>query len=223
MPQQRTIPRVCAQCGEPFFARAADVKAGGANFCSLSCSVKFTRAKQWNDPSRFWSQVDKSDGCWLWTGSRFESGYGRVNWKAQTYRSHRFAWELATGNPPGDLLILHTCDNPLCVRNDDEGVYYANGAFHLRRGHLWLGANDDNMADMVAKGRAKGGNRITDPTHVPRGERHSHAKLTDALVREIRAVYDAGETNQTVLGKRFGVSHENIYRIVRRRSWKHVV
>ncbi|MGH7179512.1 MAG: hypothetical protein ACREJC_19205, partial [Tepidisphaeraceae bacterium] len=26
--------------------------------------------------AHFWKQVEKSDGCWVWRGNRFESGYG---------------------------------------------------------------------------------------------------------------------------------------------------
>lgn len=37
MPQQRTIPRTCQQCGAPFMANAQQVKLGKAHFCSRDC------------------------------------------------------------------------------------------------------------------------------------------------------------------------------------------
>lgn len=54
------------------------------------------------------------------------------------------------------------------------------------------------------------------------GTQHPHARLTDDLVREIRAIHDAGGTSQTSLAKRYGVSAMLINGIVRRTRWKHV-
>jgi hypothetical protein len=48
----------------------------------------------------------------------------------------RFSWYLHFGDP-GDKFVLHTCDNPPCVRPD----------------HLFLGTNLDNIRDMLRKRR----------------------------------------------------------------------
>ena len=63
----------------------------------------------------FWSQVDKTPGCWLWTGPLAEGGYGRTLTPDRT-RAHRMAWEEAHGPVPDDLCVLHHCDTRLCVR-----------------------------------------------------------------------------------------------------------
>ena len=84
---------------------------------------------------RFWSKVDRSGKCWLWTASRNSSGYGKFDGEG----AHRVAWRLAYGVIPYGACVLHRCDMPRCV----------NPA------HLWLGTQADNVADMVAKGRQR--------------------------------------------------------------------
>jgi hypothetical protein len=64
----------------------------------------------------FWSRVNKTDSCWLWTGSIRGKGYG------QTLRSngsrsyaHRFSYELVNGPIPEGLCVDHICRVRLCV------------------------------------------------------------------------------------------------------------
>jgi hypothetical protein len=59
------------------------------------------------------------------------------------------------------------------------------------------------------------------PMRPPRGEQHTHAKLTEANVREIRERSAQGETRAS-LARVFGVSDINILQVVRRRTWSHV-
>lgn len=54
------------------------------------------------------------------------------------------------------------------------------------------------------------------------GEQHPLARLTETDVREIRQRYEQGET-QTSLGQHFGVSQSNIWCIIHRKSWAHVI
>ena len=97
---------------------------------------------------RFWSHVNK-DGpahpydptlgpCWRWTASTNAKGYGRLGDRhRRVVGAHRVGWELAHGPIPNGLSVLHSCDNPPCVRAS----------------HLFLGTAAENNADMVAKGR----------------------------------------------------------------------
>jgi hypothetical protein len=64
---------------------------------------------------RFWSQVDASGDCWLWTGTTDPDGYGRFNgFNFQGALAHRVAWQIVRG-PIGRMHVLHSCDTPACV------------------------------------------------------------------------------------------------------------
>jgi len=41
--------------------------------------------------------------------------YGSLSLNDKTYRAHRVAFFLGTGEQPGRLNVLHRCDNPPCV------------------------------------------------------------------------------------------------------------
>ena len=90
---------------------------------------------------RFWPKVEKSAGCWIWTGGTQRGGYGHFNKRPDdpvtSRRAHKVAYELMVGAVPDGLVLRHTCDNPLCV----------NPA------HLVPGTHADNMADMIKRGR----------------------------------------------------------------------
>lgn len=90
--------------------------------------------------ARFWTNVDMADpsGCWPWTLSTGDGGYGRVKMLGATRPAHRMAWEFQNGRPmPRGSWALHTCDNPPCCRPS----------------HVFPGTPADNVADMMAKGR----------------------------------------------------------------------
>lgn len=57
---------------------------------------------------------------------------------------------------------------------------------------------------------------------VARGERHGSAKLTADDVRAIRSDHAAGRGGYKILGRRYGVSANQIRLIVKRRNWTHV-
>lgn len=67
---------------------------------------------------RFWSLVDKTDECWLWTGRTDSGGYGQTSWNGQSKRAHRVAYELSVGPIPEDRQLDHLCRNPPCVNPD---------------------------------------------------------------------------------------------------------
>jgi hypothetical protein len=147
---------------------------------------------------RFWPKVIRGDSCWEWQGAKDPSGYGRVKVGDGTKLAHRVAWELTSGPVPDDLFVLHHCDNPSCCRPD----------------HLFLGTNQDNMTDMVAKGRYKARHNL------PNGERQHLAKLTEEQVRLMRSLHP-GRT-ATSLAHEFGVSVATACKVIRHETWRHV-
>ena len=146
----------------------------------------------------FDTKVDRSGDCWIWTGNKSTTtGYGLINTgprvKQKKYRAHRVSYALYFGDFDESLLVLHTCDNRLCVKPD----------------HLFLGTNDDNMKDMRFKGRATW------------GDKSSHAKFTNEQVLNIRSRYEAGET-QSSLREEFAVSKSTMSYIVNNITYKNI-
>lgn len=68
---------------------------------------------------RFWSKVEKTEGCWNWTGDTNGSGYGRFwpTWR-KWITAHRFAYKLLVGPIPDGKILDHLCENKVCVRPD---------------------------------------------------------------------------------------------------------
>lgn len=131
--------------------------------------------------------------CWEWTAYRSKLGYGQFGWEGRTViAAHRASWILHMGAIPRGLFVLHRCDNRACVNPD----------------HLFLGTQQENIADMVAKGRQGGA----------KGARNSGAKLTRDDVITIRR---SSDTNLQ-LAEAFGVASCTIWRARTGRKWRHI-
>jgi hypothetical protein len=111
------------------------------------------------DKERFWSKVDKTGECWLWTGSCNRFGHGQFSFNGKICKAHRVSWFIAGNTCPEGHVIRHKCRAANCV----------NPA------HLETGTKAQNNAD-----------RIRDGTST-RGTKSSSCKLTEAQVLEIFA------------------------------------
>lgn len=139
--------------------------------------------------TRFWEKVVKTDGCWNWNGTKFQSGYGAIGIGGILKRAHRVSWELKNGPITNGLHVLHKCDNPGCVRPD----------------HLFLGTQKDNMVDKTKKGRQAPG---------PTG-----SKLIPEKVIELRKLYSTGDYSYRQLAAKYSVAKETIKHAITKRTW----
>lgn len=166
------------------------------------------------DIQRFWKHVDQQggeDACWPWKGCKYR-GYGHfgVARVGRTVISHRIAYFLGYSADPAPLYVLHHCDNAACCNPR----------------HLWLGDAGDNMRDCCSKGRKnwKPDNpRYLHPERSVHGERQNLAKLKEADIVSIRALYASGSHRQIDLATMFGVRQCTIGKVINRNTWKHIV
>lgn len=134
-------------------------------------------------------EPEPNTGCWLWNGGWTERKYGVCSTK-KVVLAHRDSYVRHKGDIPDGLFVCHKCDTPCCVNPD----------------HLFLGTHDENMRDMVNKGRG------------PTGEKNPMSKLSEAQVLYIRS----SKMSQKKLAVEMGCAQSAISRIKNGLRWKHL-
>ena len=130
-------------------------------------------------------------GCWIWIGSINNHGYGRLTFGAdRVIGAHRASYEHKYGDIPDHMFALHHCDVKCCVNPD----------------HIFLGTQQENMADKVCKNRQAN------------GVKHGMSKLTEEQAREAKF----GNSKPTELAKKFNCSATIIRQIRGGMYWKHL-
>lgn len=173
------------------------------------CTTHLTRWKKHGDPmrsrratpegntpeERFWAQVEiPSDPtkCWIWKG-HIQKGYGKTGYRGKRWIAHRLAWFLVKGIEPEGVLRHFECDNPPCINPS----------------HMKEGTSEDNVQDMIAKGR----NVMGEGVHT--------AILTETDIPDIRELLAKGIGTGTI-ARIYKVCRSTISHIKTGRTWKHI-
>ena len=166
-------------------------------------NIKFDQRKPGAmDPQKKWDRFCKlfdskfqkrENGCWEWTACVRPGShpYGKIGfWWNEKYiqLAHRFMWLRVRGELDDKIEVLHKCDNPRCVNPD----------------HLFLGTQQDNVADAAAKKRMRG---------VP-GNKNG-AKISFDQAVQIRLA----SGTQREIATKFGVSQQTISLIRSGKLW----
>jgi hypothetical protein len=117
--------------------------------------------------ARFWSKVNKTEGCWLWTAFRNPKGYGRfyVSELRPSEYAHRYSYEIHRGPIPEGMEIDHLCKNTSCIRPD-----------HLE---VVTGRVNNSRSNSTSANHAK-------KTTCPKGHSYSHVSVGKFTCRRCR-------------------------------------
>ena len=171
--------------------------------CGCMTAIRIRQHRLAGIENRFWSRVERSQGCWEWIGARSSAGYGVTSKVGRWMLAHRLSWEIANGPIPAELYVLHHCDNPPCVRPD----------------HLYVGTAGDNLRDTHSRHPTYSASVAAIDKRTT-GELSPNAKLTERAVQDIRAIRGM---KQRDIGRLFGVSQTTIWRVLRGYTWRHVM
>lgn len=143
-------------------------------------------------------EVNPKTGCWVVRSHKQVTkgpNEGRVflTREGKVWLVHRWVWTKLKGPIPSGMCICHHCDNPACINPD----------------HLFMGTWNDNIQDMIQKGRA----------FHPWGEDHPKARLKLKDVLRIRRLYPG--VDRRGLAKEYGIQPSTINQIVSRKTWKY--
>jgi hypothetical protein len=114
--------------------------------------------------ARFWSKVEKTPGCWIWTGALTEEGYGLLGIGGTKNRlAHRWSYERFVGPIPEGLQLDHLCRVRNCV--NPEHLEPVTAGENARRSPL----------------------TCVNKTHCPHGHAYDETNTQWVLVRMCRA------------------------------------
>lgn len=175
-------------------------------YCKGYCEPHYRRFKKYGDPSggktpkgepeSFLRCIHQTDDCIEWPYLVNAAGYGQVRFEGRMMNAHRAALIIHCGAPPSDE--MHAAHAPLICHN--------RRCVNPR--HLRWATPSSNMRDRDIDGT----------TFIATGERQGASKLTEQDVAGIRA----SNKPQKELAELYGVSKQQISKIVRRERWTHV-
>lgn len=183
-----TIEKSCVECSATYKVFASRLLRGNGVYCSRKCQRDYQSPRK-----RFERNFVKSQKCWNWTGRISEFGYGQFFMEGKLEQAHRASYKIHKGSIPKGLCVCHTCDNRKCVNPK----------------HLWIGTMNDNVQDMIKKGRMYERN----------GEKNPASKLSQIDVNTIRQLYKTGIYSHRSLANKFRVNKSTVGRIIRKQIW----
>ena len=225
MPQEKSIPRTCPQCGETFLIEPFRLKTGRGKHCSVACASAARRTWPDRDCAKcgktFRTRPGKvkycSDACYrkgrfgdsdedrFW--AKVEKTDGCWLWKGCL---SRFGYGTFLFRGKGELAhrvawaITHGAPPEQCL------LHRCDNPACVRPDHLFPGTQKDNALDREMKGR--GGDKSA-----PKAP-----DFTPDQVRRIRELSSSGVPG-TQIASQFGVSPLRVYFVIGRRTYKNVI
>lgn len=112
--------------------------------------------------------------------------------------AHRAVWELYNGDVPLGLNVCHHCDIKLCVNPEC----------------LFLGTQEENIADAREKGRLRGG-----PRRSQRGEENNANKYTQDQIDHVKKMLSEQLLSQREIARLTGVHYMTVWDIKKGKRW----
>ncbi|MCW5720746.1 MAG: HNH endonuclease [Devosia sp.] len=177
-------------CGKHYKRRST---WGDENFTAYSTSAEI-------NASIVSGAVCSSDDCLLWPHGKSTDGYGYVWLDGRVQPVHRVICEIVHGPAPSaNHEAAHRCGKGRL------------GCFNQK--HLRWATPAENAADRILHGTTGKGM----PKPSSRGTNNKNSKLTEVMVRQIREL--SMQLPQKEIGKRFGIHHSTVGRIIRGDTW----
>ena len=135
------------------------------------------------EKERFFDKVNKTETCWLWTGSTNHKGYGQfAKYQGKHIFAHRWSYQYHIGDIPNGLVIDHLCENKLCVNPDHlEAV---TNKENLRRGKV----GQKNAEKHRSKTHCRNGHEYSDENTMMV---YREKARNNVLTRRCQVCYDA--------------------------------
>lgn len=143
-------------------------------------------------------EVNEETGCWEWTGTRHNFGYGQFGVDGGTMGAHRYSYKLHNDGIPDGAHICHKCNNPPCVNPD----------------HLYAGSPKSNAQDAIEAGS------FPHEGSTKSGEENRHSHINNDDVRKMRERYANSDVTYTELSDEYDISMGAVSRMIRGESYK---
>ena len=132
------------------------------------------------EEERFFTKVEKTESCWLWTGHVNPKGYGKFSRYRETpVMAHRWSYMFYVGTVPEGMVLDHLCGVKNCVRPDH--LEPVTNKENLRRGRV----GEKNAEHHRKKTHCRNGHKYTKSNTITQ-----HRKTRGVVVRKCKKCYD---------------------------------